>query len=416
MYYVNYNLRNPKAKTKTLIFLYVTNQGERLKLSTRESIEPHLWNQSNSSVTKSMTKLKRYENLKSGTKKRVYAIQNRLDSLRKEVDAYMLKYSMDPKKVKMDELKDHLQRYLSPTNSTYKLSAFVTDYLKVYLHELESGYRKMPNGANFKKSTTTNYKWLLRALKKYENHRGGRLRWDHINKQEYIDFIKWHEIRGNSINYTGRHIKELKCIMRAAYEDGVHENDIFRNKFFVVPKDNKKKIPLTAEEVKRLEGLPLLEGSKLDLSRDIFLLGCYLGLRVSDLKRISPERICNDVNGCYLNITTQKTGKLLKIPVNSSAQQILTKYDYNIPNFWEQVINRNIKILGKEIGLPPKRTKKLSLHVSRCTFARMAYEMGIPSLFIMQITGHATEKTFLRYINITSNQAMEEFRKHSYFQ
>jgi hypothetical protein len=42
--------------------------------------------------------------------------------------------------------------------------------------------------------------------------------------------------------------------------------------------------------------------------------------------------------------------------------------------------------------------------------------MGIPSLFIMKITGHTTERHFLTCINITPEDAMAEFRKHTYFQ
>ena len=97
------------------------------------------------------------------------------------------------------------------------------------------------------------------------------------------------------------------------------------------------------------------------------------------------------------------------------ADFILHKYKYRIPSFWEQGVNRNLKELARRIKLPEDRASKLSLHYSRCTFAKLAYEMGIPSLYIMRITGHTTEKNFMRYVNIAPEQAVKEFRKHEFF-
>lgn len=34
---------------------------------------------------------------------------------------------------------------------------------------------------------------------------------------------------------------------------------------------------------------------------------------------------------------------------------------------------------------------------------------------IIQITGHTSEQNFLRYINISQEEAVEEFRKHKFF-
>ena len=42
--------------------------------------------------------------------------------------------------------------------------------------------------------------------------------------------------------------------------------------------------------------------------------------------------------------------------------------------------------------------------------------MGLPSLYIVKIAGHSTERSFLMYIHIAPEDAVAEFREHAYFQ
>ncbi|HBE43099.1 MAG TPA: integrase, partial [Bacteroidales bacterium] len=43
------------------------------------------------------------------------------------------------------------------------------------------------------------------------------------------------------------------------------------------------------------------------------------------------------------------------------------------------------------------------------------YRAGIKALNIMRITGHRSEKTFLRYIRQTNEEVAEELAQHPYF-
>ena len=43
------------------------------------------------------------------------------------------------------------------------------------------------------------------------------------------------------------------------------------------------------------------------------------------------------------------------------------------------------------------------------------YLAGIPTIVIMKITGHKTEKVFMRYIKITEEQTAMELMNHPYF-
>jgi integrase len=44
--------------------------------------------------------------------------------------------------------------------------------------------------------------------------------------------------------------------------------------------------------------------------------------------------------------------------------------------------------------------KLVTSHTARRSFATNAFKQGVPSLAIMQITGHRTETSFMRYIKI----------------
>jgi integrase len=283
------------------------------------------------------------------------------------------------------------------------------------IQEMKSGYRKKSDGKTYTESTIECYHTFLKVFKMYETGAKSNIKWNDINKKFYLRFIQWNETRGVSTNYIGRLVKDLKCIMRTAHEEGIHSNDEYRKRYFSVPKEKKKKIPLSLNEIHRLYNLEIEEPNGLIAARDIFVCGCFVGLRISDLKRIQPEHIKLDKNGYHLSMTTLKTGTDVKIPLNKIALSILKKHNFSFPEYSEQSINRNIKVLGRMIGLNEDRVRSLSLHHSRHTFARLAYQQGVPSMYIMKVTGHQSEKSFLNYINISLDQAMEQFRKVELF-
>src|SRR5690606_28669499 len=161
---------------------------------------------------------------------------------------------------------------------------------------------------------------------------------------------------------------DFKALMKIAYEEGIHANREYAKRYFIVPYKKQKKVPLTLSEVRRIENLDTADDPKLSLPKDIFLLGIYLGLRVSDIKRITPSHIHNTSEGLILSMTTQKTGSEVQIPINKKAEQILAKFGFKCPYFCEQVVNRHLKLIGKKIGLRSDRANRLTIHVSRHTF------------------------------------------------
>lgn len=415
MYSITFSLKDPNAKTESLIYMFVFFNKHYVKISTQQRIAPALWDQARRGVTTNPKVVDQYSEDHPGIEERLQLVNENLNRLRQDVSRYHMEQTLKNRPFNLSQLKQRLTNGGDGPGEIGEKTDRIVEFLKMVIRQMETGNRKQPNGTSYTKGTLKNYRNLLQTLERLEVGTNQPLQWDTVNKMWYFSFIKWHEERGYSANYIGKHVKDLKVIMKTAHEEGFHSNLEFQKRYFVTPKNNIKKTPLSREELMVLEELDLSDQPNLGFARDIFLLGCYLGLRVSDIKRIKPSLLQRDAVGAFLSMKTQKTGTEVKVPVNTKADQILRRYDYIVPEFYEQVVNRLLKSIGKLMELPPERTHKLTLHVSRHTFAKLSYEMGIPSLFIMKITGHASEKNFLRYINIAPDQAVQEFRKYDFF-
>jgi integrase len=68
---------------------------------------------------------------------------------------------------------------------------------------------------------------------------------------------------------------------------------------------------------------------------------------------------------------------------------------------------------GKQIV--EKKYNMISTHTARRSFATNAYLARVPSIAIMKITGHKSEKNFLKYIKVDSLQSALNIASHSFF-
>jgi len=70
---------------------------------------------------------------------------------------------------------------------------------------------------------------------------------------------------------------------------------------------------------------------------------------------------------------------------------------------------------GKLIKNSVKKFSLIVTHTARRSFATNLYLAGIPSITIMKITGHKTEKNFLRYIGISQEENANNLLNHTFF-
>lgn len=106
-------------------------------------------------------------------------------------------------------------------------------------------------------------------------------------------------------------------------------------------------IALDLDELTLLEAVDVSANTEYQRAKDMFLLGCYTGQRISDLKRINPAMIVNN----ELHLRQQKTQNDVEIPLVKSALEILTRYEFKAPKILEKDLNKCIKLICKDAGI-----------------------------------------------------------------
>lgn len=190
---------------------------------------------------------------------------------------------------------------------------------------------------------------------------------------------------------------------------------------------------LNLDEIKQIELLDLSHIQYLDRVRDMFLIGCFTGLRFSDFTQLKKSNLVK-VNGReIIKIRTTKTNEDVVIPVSPLVSKIFKKYDGELPRMISnQKMNDYVKELCKLAEISEmaeiKRTngskiisqncpkwQLVSTHTARRSFATNAYKATKSSINIMKITGHRTESAFLKYIKISKEENATLLSEHEFF-
>lgn len=342
-------------------------------------------------------------------------------------------------------LKDELDIFLNKRKPTEKPQQL--ELLPFYKWFIEH-YQKNPlvtTGEPMKKGTAKTYRNAYTILEKYSNtiH---TLSYAKINTEFYDSFLNFMFDLDYSLNYIGTQIKILKTIMNASFEKGFHNNLDFKKRYFKKPSEEVFNIYLTNDELDRIYNLDLenqatiytnsglkLEKEMIDQARDLFLISANTGLRVSDFNSLSTKNIITENGYSYISIVTKKNSKRLTIPLNSMVKSILNKRNGNPPKrMTEQHINYCLKEIGElaeineviQKGITKGGTKEfktykkfelISNHTGRRSFCTNAYKSGMPTIDIMAISGHSTEKVFYNYIKVDDLERAEKISKHKFF-
>ena len=177
------------------------------------------------------------------------------------------------------------------------------------------------------------------------------------------------------------------------------------------------KIYLTQEELEAFQETPL--SGRPDQVRDLFVLQCNTGLRISDLKRLDKN-----IEGNRIALTTKKTNVKLEIPITPAIRAILKKYSYQLPQIPEPKINLGIKDIYKSLfpdnsiqvrkGNEFETVYKWSListHDAIRTFITISAERGMNVSAISKITGKSIPVLLKHYLSQSQKVADKEFEK-----
>ena len=165
------------------------------------------------------------------------------------------------------------------------------DYIARFTREMEEGTRLNIHKLRYGPSTIKNYKGFVVQFDEYCKAKRKQFDFADIDLKFYDDFVAWFTAKNYSVNTIGRHVKELKIIMRAAREEGLHDNGAIESRKFRVLTADVENIYLTESEIRAIAALDLSKNRHRDVARDIFLVGCYTAQRFSDYSTINEGNI-----------------------------------------------------------------------------------------------------------------------------
>ncbi len=396
----------------TAIYALVNYDGNSLKIYTGESIPPKHWNPETNSA-RNTPKFPEHPEF-----------NERLNQIKSTINRVFLDY-----RNKNGHAAPSPAVFRSLIETAMKKGAqrlTFLDYFEDFVNRSMRGQRIDPKSKEpVRLGVSKGYQTTLNHLRGFDSYNKRKLDFDTIDLEFHRDFTEYLTTapvneEGKplllSANTVGSNFQRIKAVLNEATERGYNSNMTFRSKYFVKQTEESDTIYLSDKELQELQDLDLSESPRLDNVRDLFLIGCFTGLRFSDFSILKPASIKNG----FIRITQVKTGNPVTIPVHPVVKKLLEKRGGETPRaISNEKINAYLKELGQMLpSLAAAETKTitkggakvvktlhkwelLTTHTARRSFATNEYLAGTPSLTIMAITGHKTEKAFLRYIRVT---------------
>jgi integrase len=328
-----------------------------------------------------------------------------------------------------------------------------------FLNDAFSGRRTKKNGKRINEDTVISYQYIRKylfeftELKTFEMKifidsnlsQTERVMASRYYKQFYSAFTNYlYDDKNFFDNYVGQMMKGFRCFFNYLENDRRISVGYY-HRYFFVPKED---IPIVALSPKHLNFIiyndefnQLIKRHKLEKIKDIFVFGCSVALRISDLLQLSRKNLIVFDGKYYLQVKSQKTATHTSIKLPKYCIDIILKHqsenDLLLPDISAQFFNRKLKDLavllpdnyeyikvreqrGKQIIVykdPINKTHyKLSDHITSHTMRRTAISimlgLGMPEHIVRKISGHApNSREFYRYVQLSQNLIDQESDK-----
>jgi site-specific recombinase XerD len=423
-YYLKKNRANDEKKKKTkadnkcLIYLQFKYNGNKLVYAFGQKIESKNWSLSQ----------QRVKNNRATTEDGQYALNDLLDTLQKTcIKAYNTEIANGgiPSK---ERLKHYLDSIFYETSHDPSKPDLMCLFDRFIAGEIQN------KGKDKSKSTLQNYTTSKNHLIAFAKHSRQKIDFDSINLDFFYKFSSFlkKEFRrqggdiGLKHNTIVKTITVLKTVMAEGVDLGYTSNMQFKHKKFSLSEENTDSVYLSETDLLTLWKHDFTSNKKLDQVRDLFLVGCYTGLRYSDYSNIGPGNIVEMDGDMFIKMITQKTKEIVIIPCNPIVLSIFKKYESNankLPkSISSQKFNDYIKDACKAAELKERGRltsepntelwECVSSHTARRSFATNLYLDGFPSHEIMKITGHRSESSFKKYIKVDKLQTAKRLSDH----
>lgn len=351
-------------------------------------------------------------------------VNTRLSQLEEKI---IISYVQDAPEI---DLKDWLKSIINPTNLKLENNVY-SDEVVVFIDTYKALKKDTVAESTIKKANVI--KNLLQRYidyRKIVNQTYKGLRFNDLDNSFKNEFIKYCQQDNYKNSTTYKNLKFIKMICNVAQSLDIEVNKHVQTwKFDIekVARNNPKSIYLSFDELEKIEK-KIMPHDYLDNSKDWLIISCYTGQRVSDYMRFNSSMIVEEEDGAkFIEFTQQKTNAKMKIPLLKKVEDILKKrngefprkisdVNYNIyikevckiAEISEMIHNGKMQTIEKEDGTKISRKvyadfpkhELVTSHIGRKSFASNFYEK-IPTAYLLNFTGHTTEKQLLIYINKT---------------
>jgi integrase len=323
--------------------------------------------------------------------------------------------------------------------------------LNDFIKESSSGKRLKKNGSRISSTTVETYGYFKRVISLFSEETSFEIKLfivDNSTQREkdiaanywrkfYNEFTTFmYNKMGYYDNYVGNIIKTLRAFFNYLIESK-HINIGNFHKTFYAPKEEIDIITLNHYQLNYIiynQDFDLkVKQNELEKIKDIFIFGCTVALRISDLLALTSKNLVIQNEKYYLNVRSQKTQTKTSIKLPDYAVEIIKKYKNQqrtlLPKFSLGYLDLQLKLLaklipddfeliktrlrrGKQVVIYKDAIKKihykLSDHISTHTMRRTGIttmlNLGMPEHLVRKISGHAANsREFFRYVELSQS-------------
>jgi len=445
----HFQLKKPNSNKKTDIRVRLAYEYNDFTWYLKDSLNriqktyPVLWNfEKQQPILK--TKIpKKYQNETFN----LQTIQTSIDNVKLVINGIINESIINKVKITNEYLKQEIEIRLSLQKR--KKGITIYDFCLQIVKEMEEGTLKTESGTVYEYGTVKQFKALGVFLQYFKPE----TQFNEIDDVWYKDFKSFCQnkqkitVNGHTVfekkecenSTVGNKIKKLKQLMDFAINKKVSTNKNHRD-FKVLKNDYEKSktdVYLSEKEIKAIYDYKpksdiIIEKKKvsketLESAKDLFLIGCYTGLRVSDYNsRLSKDNFKYTEKGNpILEKLTKKTKTPVSIPIYwMELLTIAEKYNYVFPEMTDQRINIYIKEVCKSMGFneiieyntgkggritleKSEKWKLITTHTGRRSASTNLALQGLTEGQVARFTGHKTNSMVAKYNKASTSESAD---------
>lgn len=363
-----FSLRGYKDKSgKSLIYLDVSDQSDRIRLNTEIYIDARFWDQ----------KKQRIKNSENSAQLNLVLenIEARITLIK---TCYMLQ-----------------ERFLNAKTLIEEFQTATPDF------DFIAFFRHHMNLQEFKKQTLKNQQTVLNKLEKFSKE----IPFHKITTEFLQRYRKFYKANAE-ITYHS----DLKCIkkyLNIAKKKGIKLNiDLDEIKVNVTSNKTVYLDPWEMKQMIKYYYNEFINPSHI-LPLGYFLFSCYTGLRISDIKIRTREEILSE----KFQFSSVKTDSFQFMKLNDDARKMVM---HRPELFDRKLVEQKINYHLKDIANVCKIKKTISMHVGRHTFATTFIRNKGDIYRLQKLLGHANIRHTLKYVHLLNAEVLDDIDLISY--